>query len=199
MRSVVTVLWLAAALVSGRAFAQEQGAPGSQQPTTAEQGAAPAKKRWQPGRWWLATGPTAEDIEDAADDCGGGQIAVGFGGRRAFAKLQFAVLTYESRDRADSCNGGEDSWIQESALLVGVSAPSSGLFVALGPARVEVEVNRPPTIEGTGMRFELGWSSRRWRNSKSRFGVEIAVFAVTNGARDYAGSAVSLTIGQGGR
>ena len=198
MRNVVAALWIAVMLASGHAFAEEQGAPGAQEPSTLPRGAAPAKKRWQPGRWWVALGGSGEDIEDADDDCGGSHIAAGFSGRRAFAKLQFSVITYESRARADSCNGGEDSWIQESALLAGVSAPSSGLFVALGPARVEVE-EEEPSVKSTGMRLELGWSSRRLRNSKSRFGVEVVLFSVTNGARNYAGSAFSLTMGQGGR
>ena len=135
MRSVVAVLWIAAALVSGRASAEEQGATPEGQPTTVPQKAAPAKKRWQPGRWWLAVGLSSQDVERSARNCGSGQIAVGFG-RRAFAKLQHSAVTYEVRDsECGTFFGGGTFSILETALLVGVSAPSSGVFVALGPAR----------------------------------------------------------------
>jgi hypothetical protein len=164
-------------------------------------GATPSRPFWKPGAWWMSVGINSPSVEHAERDCPGGQVALAFG-RRAFLKLQRTSVTYETNDGSGSCDGGVvgDSSITENALLAGVSFRRTGLFTAIGPARVSVDdYQLAGRVEDSGIRFELGWSSRRLRGSRSWSGLEITAFAVNNDALSYRGIALNLTVGQAGR
>lgn len=163
--------------------------------------ATPRKKAPRPGPWWVSLGVNLAHVEDSDKNCPGGQAALAVGGR-AFIKLQHTSISYERSDNTDTCDGlfVGDSSVTENALMLGAVSWNSGLFVALGPARSRFDQRfQQPTLEDTEFRYELGWSSRHARGSRSSGGVEVVLFSSNNDLQHYHGLGLNLTFGAGPR
>lgn len=159
------------------------------------------KKAPRPGPWWVSLGVNLAHVEDSEQNCPGGQVAIAVGAR-AFVKLQRTSLSYERSDNTDTCDGlfVGDSSVSENALMLGAVSWNSGLFVAVGPARTRFDQGfQQPTLEDTEVRYELGWSSRHARGSRSSGGVEVVLFANNNDLQHYHGLALNLSFGAGRR
>ena len=150
--------------------------------------------------WWFSVGPNFSRVDGSEGNCGGGQGAFTFGAK-LLLRLQFSQVTFEDEDHSDgSCDVAYwgDSFVEEPALLIGLMN-RSGAFVALGPARVDFGerdvFDDPDTPRGldTGIRFQVGWSSRR--QSFAPVGIEVMAFQTTNDIQNYAGVGLNVTFG----
>jgi len=150
--------------------------------------------------WWFSLGFNGSRVNNSEGNCGGGQGALSYGGK-LMLKLQYSHVSFEDEDHSDgSCDLGYwgDSSVSEPALLVGVIG-RSGAFAAVGPARVDFGdrsiYDDPDTPRGidTGVRFELGWSSRR--QSYRPVGLELVLFQTSNSIQSYAGLGINVTFG----
>ena len=150
--------------------------------------------------WWFSIGPNYSRVDNSEGNCGGGQGAFSFGGR-LMLRLQFSQVTFEDEDHhGGNCDAGYwgDSEAVEPALLVGAMS-RTGAFIAVGPARVDFgerdAFDDPDTPRGvdTGLRLQVGWSSRR--QSYAPVGIEVMAFQTTNDIQNYAGVGINVTFG----
>lgn len=155
-------------------------------------------ERVGPGIWWLSVGANAVHVEGSGADCLGGFQFAAAVGRTFFLRARRAFLTYDDTNACDFYWLIGNSWIIEDALSFGIVSLRSGLFVAAGPAEVNVkEWGAGPLGTDTGLRYELGWSSRHMQRTTSWLGVEVALFATKTDVRDYAGFVLNFTFGPG--
>jgi len=152
--------------------------------------------------WWFSIGGNLSHVDNASvANCGGGQAALTVGAR-LMLRAQFSHISYEHHDSdgSNECDVGYwgDSDVKESALLVGVMA-RGGAYLALGPASADFgdrdsfdELDKPQGKD-TGLRVEIGWSSRRQTYKPA--GVEWFAFRTVNDIRNYTGAGINLTLG----
>lgn len=196
-----------AAAHAGEPVAAPPADPAASQPAPVKP-AAPAvrkaapvrKKRWRPGAFWVGLGMNGTHVEESEEGCPGGQISAGLGGQ-AFIKLQRTSASFEESDTTGTCDGlfVGDSSIVDKAVMLGLAARDSGVFIAAGPSRVELREHGQVVGEDVEARIELGWSSRHRRGSTSPVGLEIALFSNNNELRHVHGLAVTATFGAAGR
>lgn len=161
------------------------------------------RKRWHGPPLWANLGPNIADGDDSLEACGGGQTGFTMLGGPLLVRLQYSFMTLqETAPHRNNCSGGSaylgDTTLNEYAALGGVMLGRTGIFVAAGPARVNIWHGSParaPKQSDTGTRFELGWSARRTEFWDFPVGVEPVLFKVNNDVRDYWGLAINVTIG----
>lgn len=154
------------------------------------------RQRRGAGPFSISLGLNGSSVTASEQNCLGGQGALTFGSRVLLLRLAASEVSYEADDDTDSCDGlaTGDASANDQAVMAGFRLPRSGLFVAAGPAAVDVEYTAfGPWGGDTGSRVELGWNSRLYSGNPA--GVEIYGFMVDSEVRDYHGLALNVTFG----